>query len=71
MAPGRWRRGPNAEIVAKVTGKPKYWVAVVVPRNAPAVTDNRWREADFPELIPLGKPDKPSSCLHSLARSGA
>ena len=29
------------------------------------------RDADFAGLIPLGKPDKPCSCLHSLARSGA
>jgi len=56
----------------QVTGKPEVIVSsVAVPRNAPAVTDYRWREADFAGLIPLGKPDKPCPCLHSLPRSGA
>jgi len=56
----------------QVTGKPEViGSSVAVPRNAPAVTDNRWREADFAGLIPAGEADKPCSCLHSLARSGA
>jgi hypothetical protein len=36
-----------------MAGKPEFIGSCVglVPTNAPALTDNRWREADFPVLI--------------------